>query len=63
MPPPTRSEIEALLADAAERSSRYLAGLDERSVTPDLDALAALDAFAEPLPEGPCDPAETLALR
>jgi glutamate/tyrosine decarboxylase-like PLP-dependent enzyme len=56
------AETHSLLADAAARAQRYLAGVDRRSVAPDSAALAALEAFAEPLPEEPADPAATLAL-
>jgi glutamate/tyrosine decarboxylase-like PLP-dependent enzyme len=48
-----------LLADVAERARHYLAELDKRPVTPDV---SGLDAFAEPLPDEPGDPAATLAL-
>jgi len=51
-----------LLADAAERARRYLAGLDHRPVAPDPAALSALGSFDEPLPEEPGDPAATLRL-
>ena len=51
-----------LLADAAARAQRYLAGLDARSVAPDSAARAGLAAFVAPLPETPQDPAATLAL-
>ena len=51
-----------LLADAADRATRYLAGLGERAVAPDQAALAALAAFDEPLPAAGTDPAATLAL-
>jgi glutamate/tyrosine decarboxylase-like PLP-dependent enzyme len=51
----------ALLADAAARATRYLAGLGDRPVAPDGAALAGLTSFDEPLPAGPGDPAETLA--
>ncbi len=53
---------DALLAEAAERARRYRRRVDDRPVTPDAAALAGLAAFDEPLPEGPGDPAETLAL-
>ncbi len=56
------SEAGRLLADAAERARRYLTGLDERPVAPDLAALSALASFDEPLPDEPGDPAATLAL-
>jgi glutamate/tyrosine decarboxylase-like PLP-dependent enzyme len=50
-----------LLDEAAARAQRYLAGLEHRPVAPGRDAVAGLDAFDEPLPEGPVDPADTLA--
>jgi glutamate/tyrosine decarboxylase-like PLP-dependent enzyme len=56
------AEIQALLADAAERAGRYLAGLDERPVAPDGAAMPGLARFDEPLPEGAGDPIATLAL-
>ena len=56
------SEVQALLADAAERAGRYLAGVDGRPVAPDAAALAGLARFDEPLPEAGGDPAATLAL-
>jgi glutamate/tyrosine decarboxylase-like PLP-dependent enzyme len=56
------AEAGRLLADAADRARRYLAGLDQRPVGPDGAALSALASFDEPLPEEPGDPAATLAL-
>ena len=56
------AEVQVLLADAAGRAGRYLAGLDERAVAPDGAALAGLARFDEPLPEVAGDPAATLAL-
>ena len=56
------AEVQALLADAAGRAGRYLAGLDERPVAPDGAALAGLARFDEPLPDVAGDPAATLAL-
>jgi glutamate/tyrosine decarboxylase-like PLP-dependent enzyme len=55
-------DVQALLADAAARAGRYLAGLDERPVAPDDAALAGLARFEEPLPEAAGDPTATLAL-
>src|SRR5574338_535509 len=52
----------ALLEEAARRAARYLAGVNERRVFPNDGALAKLEAFEEPLPETPCDPAEVLAM-
>jgi glutamate/tyrosine decarboxylase-like PLP-dependent enzyme len=54
--------LQALLADAAARAGRYLAGLDDRPVVPGGVALAGLARFDEPLPEATGDPAATLAL-
>ena len=56
------ADVQALLADAAQRAGRYVAALDERPVAPDGAALAGLARFDEPLPEAPGDPAATLAL-
>src|SRR5258708_19448780 len=56
------AEAGRLLADAAERARRYLAGLDRRPVAPDRAALSALASFDQPLPGEPADPAATLAL-
>jgi glutamate/tyrosine decarboxylase-like PLP-dependent enzyme len=56
------SSTRGLLTDAAQRASHYLDGLDDRSVSPTPEAVARLAAFDEPLPDGPCDPAEVLAL-
>ena len=50
----------ALLADVATRAGRYLSGLEDRPVAPDLAAVAGLAHFDEPLPDGPSDPAGTL---
>jgi glutamate/tyrosine decarboxylase-like PLP-dependent enzyme len=58
----TRAEIGVLLAEAAERAGRYLAGLDQRPVAPDEAALAGLGRLDEPLPELAGDAAATLAL-
>jgi glutamate/tyrosine decarboxylase-like PLP-dependent enzyme len=58
----TKEKTNELINEAARRASRYLDGLDERPVFPGAGALAGLAAFDEPLPEGPRDPIETLAL-
>ena len=58
----TSAAIQVLLADAAGRAGRYLAGLDQRPVAPDEAALAGLARLDEPLPELAGDPAATLAL-
>lgn len=52
----------ALLRDALQRSCAYLESLSERPVAPRADAVAALARLEEPLPDGPSDPARTLAL-
>lgn len=54
--------MNPLLADAAARASRYLETLDTRSVAPAPAAVAALQAFDEPLPKRPCAPETTLQL-
>ncbi len=51
-----------LLSAAAERATRYLETLDERSVVPTAGALDRLSELGGPLPEAPTDPAEVLAL-
>jgi glutamate/tyrosine decarboxylase-like PLP-dependent enzyme len=61
-PDPAATALPGLLAGAAERAGRYLAGLDKRPVAPGAAALAGLSRFDEPLPERPGDPAATLAL-
>jgi glutamate/tyrosine decarboxylase-like PLP-dependent enzyme len=45
--------MNPLLHDAALRASRYLAGLEDRSVYPGADAVARLGELDEPLPEQP----------
>jgi glutamate/tyrosine decarboxylase-like PLP-dependent enzyme len=51
-----------LLKSAAERAIMYLEGLDDRPVAPLPEAIAALEAFDQPLPAEPCDPGEVLEL-
>ena len=51
-----------LLRAAAERSVRYLDGVQERDVIPSPEALAALERLDHKLPDAPGDPAETIAL-
>lgn len=57
-----RRSLEPLLREAAERSLRYVEGLDGRPVAPDRSAVDRLALFDEPLPDDPCDPSSTLAL-
>ncbi len=54
--------MKKLLAETADRSARYLAGLDHRSVAPSPKNVARLEALGGPLPAGPSDPSEILAL-
>jgi glutamate/tyrosine decarboxylase-like PLP-dependent enzyme len=56
------ADLEALLAEVAERAGRYLVSLDERPVAPDDAGLAGLARFDEPLPDATGAPAATLAL-
>jgi glutamate/tyrosine decarboxylase-like PLP-dependent enzyme len=53
---------QKLMTDAARRAIRYLDGLTERVVAPDPHAVQQVERFDEPLPEGPVDPSEVLAL-
>ena len=54
--------MKKLLSETAERSARYLAGIADRQVAPLPEAVARLQALAGPLPQGPSDPSEILAL-
>lgn len=54
--------MEDLLRAAADRAIRYRAGLAERAVAPTPDAIARLAMLEEPLPDGPADPADVIAL-
>src|SRR5690606_18985892 len=51
-----------ILDDAARRARAYLESIGRRPVAPADEALAALRQLDEPLPGGPSDPAESLAL-
>lgn len=54
--------MRILLTNAAERSVRYLANRDERSVAPAAEAVQRLrEALDGPLPDDPSDPADVLA--
>ncbi len=53
--------ISNLLNDVARRAANYLDGLDSRKVDVSPEAMRALTAFDEPLPDGPTDPATVLA--
>lgn len=54
--------MRTLLHDTANRAANYLDALQTRRVSPDPDAVQALDQLRHPLPEGPSDPAETLRI-
>jgi glutamate/tyrosine decarboxylase-like PLP-dependent enzyme len=56
------SAPSALLRDVLRRASVYLERLDARPVAPSPEAVAALHRLDEPLPAGPSDPADTVAL-
>ena len=54
--------VRDLLAETADRASRYLAGLDGRPVGVTASALRDLDRLDEPFPDGPTDAGAVLAL-
>ncbi len=54
--------MRGLLEQTAEQAITYLEGLGTRGVAPTEDAVARLDAFDQPLPEGPDDPEAVLRL-
>src|SRR5580704_3608014 len=60
--PGAASGRDALLAEAGKRARRYLEGVDERSVVPSPDALAALEQFDFPLPDKGLDASQVLTL-
>ncbi|HZW08761.1 MAG TPA: aminotransferase class V-fold PLP-dependent enzyme [Phycisphaerales bacterium] len=51
-----------VLGFARERAAAYLAGVRERAVSPNDAAVAGLNAFVEPLPQGPSDAVDVLRL-
>ena len=53
-------EESRLLADVAERATRYLSQIDERRVFPSREALGPLSDFDVPLPEHPIAPEEVV---
>ena len=57
-----RDGEQAILAAAAEAARAHVAGLPDRPAGVSAEALAHLDRFDEPLPEGPGSAAETLEL-
>ena len=54
--------MSELLHETLTRAVRYLDELGERRVFPDAEALAGLEAFDEPLPQGPTDPREVVGM-
>jgi glutamate/tyrosine decarboxylase-like PLP-dependent enzyme len=54
--------MREILGTAAERAIRYLGEIQERGVAPSADAVGALRAFEEPLPEGPASAEEVIAM-
>jgi glutamate/tyrosine decarboxylase-like PLP-dependent enzyme len=54
--------VNELLESAATRAARYLADIQNRSVAPSSEAVAALEVLREPFPAGPSEPADVLAL-
>jgi len=54
--------LKELLSDVATRASRYLAGVNERSVAPPAEAVARLQELGGPLPDASADPSQLLAL-
>jgi len=58
----SKREFRALLEDAAQRSIAYREAIDDRSVAPSIDAMAAIKRLGEALPERGYTDADTLAL-
>jgi glutamate/tyrosine decarboxylase-like PLP-dependent enzyme len=54
--------VKELLAETSARAARYLREIDNRPVAPSSENIARLTALGGPLPEGPTEPAELLAL-
>jgi len=54
--------VKELLADAAARAARYIHNIDTLPVAPSAENVARLEALGGAVPEGPCDPAQVLAL-
>ena len=54
--------MKKLLVETAERAAEYLAGLAHRKVAPSPEDVARLEVLGGPLPQGPSDPSEVLAL-
>src|ERR1700693_5544578 len=54
--------MKKLLENAAERASRYLAETNNRRAAPASEDVARLQELGGPLPQGPSDPSQVLAL-
>jgi glutamate/tyrosine decarboxylase-like PLP-dependent enzyme len=54
--------MQNLLHDVAGRAALYLDQIRDRRVAPSAEAVRALDAFVEPLPEAPSTPEDVLSL-
>jgi len=54
--------MKKLLVETADRATRYLSSLPDRSVAPSPATVATLDQLGGPLPDAPANPAQILAL-
>lgn len=54
--------VRELLTITSQRAAAYLEGLEQRPVRPEVEAVAALAAFDEPLPSEPTAPEVVLAM-
>jgi glutamate/tyrosine decarboxylase-like PLP-dependent enzyme len=54
--------MKDLLVDVATRAARYIGGVGDRRVAPLAEEVARLAKLGGPVPQGPSDPAEGLAL-
>ena len=54
--------MKELLTDTAARAARYINQINEQRVSPSAENIARLKRLGGPLPDGPTDPAEVLAL-
>jgi glutamate/tyrosine decarboxylase-like PLP-dependent enzyme len=54
--------MKKLLVETADRAAEYLAGLAHRKVAPSPEDVARLEVLGGPVPPGPSDPSEVLAL-
>src|SRR5882724_177466 len=51
-----------LLHSVADRATRYLEEIQDRRVGPSAEAVRAIDAFLEPLPESPTSPEDVIRM-